>query len=60
MNTRMYENPVVQRNIATLRDLGYGFVEPDEGYLACGDYGKGKMAEPAVIVTRIAEVLDAG
>jgi phosphopantothenoylcysteine decarboxylase/phosphopantothenate--cysteine ligase len=57
MNTRMFENPVVQRNIETLRGLGYRFVEPEEGYLACGDYGKGKMAEPATIVEAIEETL---
>jgi phosphopantothenoylcysteine decarboxylase/phosphopantothenate--cysteine ligase len=59
MNTRMYENPVVQRNIATLTDLGYRFVEPAEGYLACGDHGKGKMAEPATIVEAIEALLAA-
>ena len=57
MNTRMFENAVVQRNIQTLRDLGYRFVEPAEGYLACGDYGKGKMAEPETIVEEIERIL---
>jgi phosphopantothenoylcysteine decarboxylase/phosphopantothenate--cysteine ligase len=57
MNTRMYENPVVKRNIATLTGLGYRFVEPQEGYLACGDYGKGKMAEPETIVEEIEKLL---
>ncbi|MGB7604307.1 MAG: bifunctional phosphopantothenoylcysteine decarboxylase/phosphopantothenate--cysteine ligase CoaBC [Lutisporaceae bacterium] len=49
MNTNMYENPVVQKNIETLKQLGYKFVEPGEGRLACGDIGKGKMAEPEII-----------
>ena len=53
MNVHMYEHPIVQRNIATLKDIGYTFVEPGEGYLACGDTGKGRMAEPAEIVTAI-------
>lgn len=57
MNTNMYENPVVQRNIETLKQLGYIFVEPGEGRLACGDVGKGKMAEPEVIQEAILELL---
>lgn len=57
MNTNMYENPVVQKNIQTLKQLGYKFVEPGEGRLACGDIGKGKMAEPEIIVDAIKELL---
>lgn len=58
MNTNMYENAVVQENIQRLKKLGYLFVEPGEGRLACGDIGKGKMAEPSVIEEAIIEVLD--
>lgn len=50
MNTRMYEHPVVQRNMQTLKELGCIFAEPAEGLLACGDVGKGKMMEPADIL----------
>ncbi|HYE80592.1 MAG TPA: bifunctional phosphopantothenoylcysteine decarboxylase/phosphopantothenate--cysteine ligase CoaBC [Clostridia bacterium] len=57
MNTNMYENPVVQRNISILKDMGYSFVEPEEGRLACGDVGRGKMADPSVIEGVIIEVL---
>jgi len=57
MNTNMYENFVVQSNIQKLKELGYIFVEPTAGRLACGDVGKGKMAEPADIVEKIVEVL---
>lgn len=57
MNTNMYENPVVQRNIEILKQLGYFFIEPGEGRLACGDIGKGKMAEPELIEARIKELL---
>ncbi|SES73770.1 bifunctional phosphopantothenoylcysteine decarboxylase/phosphopantothenate--cysteine ligase CoaBC [Anaerobranca gottschalkii] len=57
MNTNMYENPIVQRNIATLKQLGYLFIEPSEGRLACGDIGKGKMAEPQEILEYIEELL---
>jgi phosphopantothenoylcysteine decarboxylase/phosphopantothenate--cysteine ligase len=53
MNTKMYENPVTQRNLNTLRELGYIIVEPDCGYLACGAVGKGRMEEPANIVDAI-------
>ncbi|MFC4735548.1 bifunctional phosphopantothenoylcysteine decarboxylase/phosphopantothenate--cysteine ligase CoaBC [Bacillus daqingensis] len=46
MNVHMYANPAVQRNMQQLEQDGYQFVEPDEGYLACGYTGKGRMAEP--------------
>lgn len=49
MNDQMYANPIVQRNIATLREAGYRFVDPVEGNLACGTSGKGKMASPGEI-----------
>lgn len=50
MNTNMYENPIVQDNIAKLKNYGYKFIEPATGLLACGDIGKGKMAEPEEII----------
>lgn len=50
MNTKMYENPVTQRNLQTLRDFGYIIVTPGDGYLACGTVGKGRMEEPARLV----------
>ena len=50
MNTKMYENPVTQRNIETLRRLGFIIVTPGDGYLACGTVGKGRMEEPANIL----------
>ena len=43
MNTVMYNNPVIQENISRLLKLGFNFVEPDSGLLACGDVGKGKF-----------------
>lgn len=49
MNDQMYSNPIVQRNIQTLHQAGYRFVNPVEGNLACGTSGKGKMASPANI-----------
>ena len=57
MNTRMWNNPIVQRNIATLRELHYTFVEPEEGWLACGTVGQGRMAEPETIVESIVQIL---
>lgn len=53
MNTRMWENPIVQRNIATLRDLDYAFIEPGEGWLAERSFGRGRMAEPDTIVDEV-------
>ena len=53
MNTNMYENPIVQGNIEKLKSLGYEFIEPDSGRLACGDIGKGKFPKPEVIVERV-------
>ncbi|MFZ5943836.1 MAG: bifunctional phosphopantothenoylcysteine decarboxylase/phosphopantothenate--cysteine ligase CoaBC [Bacillota bacterium] len=50
MNVNMYLNPIVQENIKNLKGKGYYFVEPVEGNLACGYSGKGKMAEPDVIL----------
>lgn len=49
MNTAMYENPIVQNNMQKLRDYGYHIIEAAEGWLACGDVGKGKMPEPEII-----------
>ncbi len=46
MNNRMWANPIVQRNVRTLKDLGWHIVEPAEGWLACGEKGPGRMAEP--------------
>lgn len=46
MNTRMYENPVTQDNLNTLRRYGWHVIEPATGHLACGAVGKGKMPEP--------------
>jgi phosphopantothenoylcysteine decarboxylase/phosphopantothenate--cysteine ligase len=53
MNTNMYTNPIVQGNIKKLSKLGYEFIKPGKGRLACGDYGEGKMAEPEIIVDYI-------
>ena len=53
MNTNMYTNPIVQQNIEKLKKLGYQFIEPDSGRLACGDIGAGKLPKPEVIVEKV-------
>jgi phosphopantothenoylcysteine decarboxylase / phosphopantothenate---cysteine ligase len=50
MNVHMYDHPAVKRNLAILADYGYEFIEPSEGYLACGYVGKGRLEEPEKIV----------
>ena len=57
MNVNMYEDEATVRNIATLEERGVNFCEPTDGLLACGDSGKGRMAEPIDIVKRITELL---
>lgn len=53
MNTNMYDSPTVRDNLKKLRRRGVIIVDPVEGRLACGDSGKGKMAEPADIVNEV-------
>ena len=53
MNTNMYENPIVQDNLAILQHYGYEVIEPASGYLACGDTGAGKMPEPEMLLEYI-------
>lgn len=55
MNTNMYNNPVVQRNINTLAQYGYHFIEPREALLACGDLGKGALADVDTIIAAVEE-----
>ena len=57
MNTRMWENPIVQRNIRTLAEAGYVFIEPGEGWLACRTVGRGRMAEAETIIDTVAAAL---
>ena len=57
MNTNMYLNPIVQKNIATLTQLGYYFLEPGCGALACGTEGIGRLPEPETIVNKVKEIL---
>jgi phosphopantothenoylcysteine decarboxylase/phosphopantothenate--cysteine ligase len=54
MNRNMYLNPAVQDNIALLRERGYHIIDPEEGFLACGDVGIGRLAD----VKKIIEVVE--
>ena len=57
MNVNMYENVATQENMETLRKRGVAFVDADNGYLACGDVGKGRLADPEAIVAAVLEAL---
>lgn len=57
MNENMYLHPQTQDNIRKLKDSGVNFIEPEKGYLACGDEGWGRLAAPEVIVSRSMELI---
>ena len=60
MNVRMWEHAATRRNFATLKADGVSFVGPDEGAMACGEFGPGRMAEPAAIFAAIQAALGSG
>jgi len=60
MNVRMWEHPATQRNVATLKADGVRFVGPDEGNMARGEFGPGRMSEPLEIVSAISAALADG
>jgi phosphopantothenoylcysteine decarboxylase / phosphopantothenate---cysteine ligase len=60
MNVHMYEHPSVKRNINTLYEMGLRFIEPNEGFLACGYVGKGRLEEPENIVASIRDYFKNG
>lgn len=57
MNSNMYENPIVQRNIRTLREAGYTVMEPEEGHLACNTSGKGRFPKIDAILAEVEKAL---
>ena len=57
MNVNMYENTATQQNMQTLRERGIAFIDAESGYLACGDVGKGRLADPEVIVSAVLDML---
>ena len=59
MNVRMWLHPATQRNVATLRGDGVTVMEPDEGEMACGEYGPGRLPEPEAILAEIERLLAA-
>ncbi len=59
MNVHMYEHPTVAENLARLRSRGAVIIDPGEGALACGYEGKGRLADPAIIVAEIEKMLSA-
>jgi phosphopantothenoylcysteine decarboxylase/phosphopantothenate--cysteine ligase len=56
MNNRMWENPVTKENVAKLQGLGYRFIGPEPGWLACRNIGVGRMSEPAAIVDEVVKM----
>ncbi|TNE37962.1 MAG: bifunctional phosphopantothenoylcysteine decarboxylase/phosphopantothenate--cysteine ligase CoaBC [Alphaproteobacteria bacterium] len=58
MNVRMWQHPATQRNLKQLQADGVTVIGPDEGDMACGEYGPGRLAEPEVIAARIADFFD--
>ncbi len=60
MNVRMWDHPATQRNIETLKADWIGFVGPNEGDMACGEYGPGRMSEPLEIVAAVEDMIANG
>ena len=60
MNVRMWEHAATRRNVATLRADGVTVLEPDEGPMACGEYGPGRLPEPEAILAAIDRALGTG
>ncbi len=60
MNSKMYQNPILQANIEKLKSLGYNFIGPDSGDLACGYKAVGRMSEPSAIIDKAISLLTPG
>lgn len=58
MNVRMWQHEATIRNVATLRGSGVTVLEPDEGAMACGEYGPGRLPEPDAVLTEIVTLLE--
>ena len=59
MNVRMWQHSATRRNVATLKHDGVAVLEPDEGPMACGEFGPGRLPEPEAILAAIAKALSA-
>ena len=57
MNVKMWEHPATRRNVTRLRDDGITVLEPDEGPMACGEFGPGRLPEPPAVMAAISELL---
>jgi phosphopantothenoylcysteine decarboxylase/phosphopantothenate--cysteine ligase len=57
MNHRMWDHPVARENVEKLQKIGYTFIGPEPGWLACRNVGMGRLSEPAEIIETIAEML---
>jgi phosphopantothenoylcysteine synthetase/decarboxylase len=57
MNERMWNNPAVQKNVKTLKEMGFEIIGPEKGRLACGEEGVGRMAEVGDIIERIQKMI---
>jgi phosphopantothenoylcysteine decarboxylase/phosphopantothenate--cysteine ligase len=57
MNNRMWDHPVAQENVAKLTNLGYRFIGPEPGWLACRNVGLGRLSEPGKIVEEVTRML---
>ena len=58
MNTKMYDNPLTQRNLQILQEVGYQEIEPRSSMLACGDVGRGALAELDAIIQKIQDTIE--
>jgi len=58
MNAGMWENRILQKNVAVLKELGHCFIGPDKGRLACGDEGSGRMVSVEEVVKQVQEMLN--
>jgi phosphopantothenoylcysteine decarboxylase/phosphopantothenate--cysteine ligase len=57
MNNRMWDNPIAKENVTKLAGLGYKFIGPEPGWLACRNVGSGRLSEPQTIVDEVVKVL---
>ncbi len=57
MNNRMWDHPIAQENVAKLKQIGYRFIGPDAGWLACRNVGAGRLSDPATIVEEVTKIL---
>ena len=56
MNNNMWANPAVQRNVSIIKEMGFELIGPEEGHLACGTEGIGRMSEPDDIIDKIGQI----